>query len=168
MATDIPFVYVLDGAAANVVRAILPIVDCGHYAIALEGPTNIGFVSIDFVIGLAYELHKFGVWHLEVPAQTGAVGVDMGRNIWQSEHPVSMIKAVRAIVHGNQNVDQAFKLYKKLVSEESKKKTNQKKSNSPKKPFNPNQKKSNSPKTPNHKMLRAKFHFTFFIFVLPT
>ncbi|AJW70551.1 3-hydroxy-5-phosphonooxypentane-2,4-dione thiolase [Nitrosopumilus adriaticus] len=52
----------------------------------------------------------------------GAVGVDMGRNIWQSEHPVSMIKAVRAIVHGNQNVDQAFKLYKKLVSEESKKK----------------------------------------------
>ena len=50
----------------------------------------------------------------------GAVGVDMGRNIWQSDHPVSMIKAVRAIVHSNQNVDQAFKLYKKLVSEEYK------------------------------------------------
>lgn len=30
--------------------------------------------------------------------QTGAVGVDMGRNIWQSEHPVAMIKAVRHIV----------------------------------------------------------------------
>ena len=70
----------------------------------------------------------------------GAVGVDMGRNIWQSEHPVSMIRAVRAIVHANQNVDQAFKLYKKLVSEEPKKK-----SNSPKKPFNPNQKKSKNP-----------------------
>ena len=54
--------------------------------------------------------------------KSGAVGVDMGRNIWQSEHPVSMIKAVRAIVHSNQNVDQAFKLYKKLVSEESKSK----------------------------------------------
>ncbi|MCV0409578.1 3-hydroxy-5-phosphonooxypentane-2,4-dione thiolase [Nitrosopumilus sp.] len=87
----------------------------------------------------------------------GAVGVDMGRNIWQSEHPVSMIKAVRAIVHGNQNVDQAFKLYKKLVSEEPKQKSNtpkkpfnpnQKKSNTPKKPFNPNQKKSNTPKKP--------------------
>ncbi|AFS83058.1 fructose-bisphosphate aldolase [Candidatus Nitrosopumilus sediminis] len=78
----------------------------------------------------------------------GAVGVDMGRNIWQSEHPVSMIRAVRAIVHNNQNVDQAFKLYKKLVSEESKKKPNQKKSN---KPNNPNQKKSNKPNNPNQK-----------------
>ncbi len=78
----------------------------------------------------------------------GAVGVDMGRNIWQSEHPVSMIKAVRAIVHGNLNVDQAFKLYKKLISEEPKKKqkTSTKKSN---KPNNPNQKKSNKPNNPN-------------------
>ena len=56
----------------------------------------------------------------------GAVGVDMGRNIWQSEHPVAMIRAVRSIVHGNSNVDQAFKLYKKLVSEESKTKKQQK------------------------------------------
>jgi hypothetical protein len=27
------------------------------------------------------------------------VGVDMGRNIWQHDHPVAMITAVRAIVH---------------------------------------------------------------------
>ena len=27
----------------------------------------------------------------------GAVGVDMGRNIWQSEYPVPMAKAVRTI-----------------------------------------------------------------------
>jgi putative autoinducer-2 (AI-2) aldolase len=68
----------------------------------------------------------------------GAVGVDMGRNIWQSDHPVAMIRAVRSIVHGNSNVDQAFKLYQKLVSEESKKPNpNQNKS----KP-NPNQNKS--------------------------
>ena len=74
----------------------------------------------------------------------GAVGVDMGRNIWQSEHPVSMIKAVRAIVHNNQNVDQAFKLYQKLVSEEPKNNPNQKKSGN-----NPNQKKSGN--NPNQK-----------------
>jgi putative autoinducer-2 (AI-2) aldolase len=61
----------------------------------------------------------------------GAVGVDMGRNIWQSEHPVSMIKAVRAIVHGNLNVDQAFNLYKKLVNEEPKKKSNKPNQNKP-------------------------------------
>ena len=44
----------------------------------------------------------------------GAVGVDMGRNIWQSENPVPMIRAVRAIIHGNVNVDEAYELYKKF------------------------------------------------------
>ncbi|MCL4324069.1 MAG: 3-hydroxy-5-phosphonooxypentane-2,4-dione thiolase [Candidatus Thermoplasmatota archaeon] len=42
--------------------------------------------------------------------ELGAVGVDMGRNIWQSEHPVSMIRAVRAVVHENATVDQAVSL----------------------------------------------------------
>ena len=54
----------------------------------------------------------------------GAVGVDMGRNIWQSEHPVAMIKAVRSIVHGSSNVDQAYNLYKKLSNEGTKKNQN--------------------------------------------
>jgi putative autoinducer-2 (AI-2) aldolase len=55
--------------------------------------------------------------------KAGAVGVDIGRNVWQSEHPVAMIRAVRGIVHGNSNVDQAFKLYKKLASEDFKHKS---------------------------------------------
>jgi 3-hydroxy-5-phosphonooxypentane-2,4-dione thiolase len=37
----------------------------------------------------------------------GAMGVDMGRNIWQSDYPVAMIKAVRAIIHENSNVKDA-------------------------------------------------------------
>ena len=37
----------------------------------------------------------------------GAAGVDMGRNIWQSEYPVGMVKAVRAIVHDNYEVKEA-------------------------------------------------------------
>ncbi len=49
--------------------------------------------------------------------QEGAVGVDMGRNIFQSEHPVAMIKAVRAIVHENASVDQAYEF---LQSESTK------------------------------------------------
>jgi putative autoinducer-2 (AI-2) aldolase len=62
--------------------------------------------------------------------KAGAVGVDIGRNVWQSEHPVAMIRAVRGIVHGNSNVDQAFKLYKKLASEDFKHKSkNQNKPN---------------------------------------
>lgn len=40
--------------------------------------------------------------------QEGAVGVDMGRNIWQSERPVAMIKAVRAIVHENATAEAAY------------------------------------------------------------
>lgn len=41
----------------------------------------------------------------------GASGVDMGRNIFQSDNPVGMIKAVRAIVQENASVDDAFELY---------------------------------------------------------
>jgi putative autoinducer-2 (AI-2) aldolase len=46
----------------------------------------------------------------------GAVGVDMGRNIWQSEYPVAMIRAIREIVHGKASVREA-----KQVFEDSKK-----------------------------------------------
>ena len=38
----------------------------------------------------------------------GAKGIDMGRNIWQSEHPVAMIKALRAIVHEEATVGEAL------------------------------------------------------------
>jgi putative autoinducer-2 (AI-2) aldolase len=43
--------------------------------------------------------------------QGGAVGVDMGRNIFQSEKPVAMIKAIRAIVHQGASVEDAYTLY---------------------------------------------------------
>ncbi len=43
--------------------------------------------------------------------KAGAVGVDMGRNIFQSDSPVGMIKAVRAIVHHNVSVKEAYKIY---------------------------------------------------------
>jgi 3-hydroxy-5-phosphonooxypentane-2,4-dione thiolase len=41
----------------------------------------------------------------------GAVGVDMGRNIWQNDHPVAMIKAIRAVVHENANVREATQIF---------------------------------------------------------
>ena len=70
--------------------------------------------------------------------KAGAVGVDMGRNIWQSDHPVAMIRATRAIIHQNANVDQAFKMYKQLSAQDS----NRKQKSKGKKP---NQNKSNKP-----------------------
>jgi len=36
----------------------------------------------------------------------------MGRNIFQSDKPIGMIKAVRAVVHDGKSVDEAFKIYK--------------------------------------------------------
>jgi putative autoinducer-2 (AI-2) aldolase len=41
----------------------------------------------------------------------GAVGVDMGRNIFQSAKPVQMIRAVRAVIHDGATVDQAFSIF---------------------------------------------------------
>jgi len=47
----------------------------------------------------------------------GAVGVDMGRNIFQSEDPVAMIQAVRAVVHESASPEAAFKLFQELKAE---------------------------------------------------
>ncbi|MDO8461717.1 MAG: 3-hydroxy-5-phosphonooxypentane-2,4-dione thiolase [Deltaproteobacteria bacterium] len=47
--------------------------------------------------------------------QHGAIGVDMGRNIFQSDSPVGMIRAVRAIVHEKSTVDKAYDLYQSVL-----------------------------------------------------
>jgi len=44
----------------------------------------------------------------------GAVGVDMGRNIWQSNNAIAMIKAIRAVVHENASVKKAEEIYKSI------------------------------------------------------
>lgn len=49
--------------------------------------------------------------------QQGASGVDMGRNIFQSEEPIAMIQAIRAVVHDNEQPDKAFDLYNTLKNE---------------------------------------------------
>ncbi len=43
----------------------------------------------------------------------GATGVDMGRNVFQSDSPVGMMKAVRAIVHEGKSVEEAYGIYEK-------------------------------------------------------
>ncbi len=50
--------------------------------------------------------------------QQGATGVDMGRNIFQSEAPIAMIQAVGAVVHENETPEKAFELYKTLKTED--------------------------------------------------
>ena len=46
--------------------------------------------------------------------QEGAAGVDMGRNIWQKDYPIPMIRAIRAIVHENYTPQQAHELLQEL------------------------------------------------------
>ncbi|MBT7290441.1 MAG: 3-hydroxy-5-phosphonooxypentane-2,4-dione thiolase LsrF, partial [Chloroflexi bacterium] len=43
--------------------------------------------------------------------QKGAIGVNLGRNIWKHDYPVAMITAIRAIIHDNINPKQAQDLF---------------------------------------------------------
>ncbi len=47
--------------------------------------------------------------------KAGAVGVDMGRNIFQNENPVAMIQAVRSVVHDGNSAKDAYELYQELT-----------------------------------------------------
>ncbi len=49
--------------------------------------------------------------------QQGAAGVDMGRNIFQSEAPIAMLKAVKGIVHKNMKPEEAYELYQSWKNE---------------------------------------------------
>jgi len=46
--------------------------------------------------------------------QQGAAGVDMGRNIFQSDAPKAMIAAINAVVHGNAKPKEAYELFSSL------------------------------------------------------
>jgi putative autoinducer-2 (AI-2) aldolase len=46
--------------------------------------------------------------------QKGAIGVNLGRNIWQSEHPVAAIRALRAIIHENHTPREAQELFEQV------------------------------------------------------
>lgn len=50
----------------------------------------------------------------------GALGVDMGRNIFCADDPVAMVQAVRAVVHGNERPDKALDLYNTLKGDRAK------------------------------------------------
>lgn len=49
--------------------------------------------------------------------QEGAAGVDMGRNIFQSDSPAAMIQAVAKVVHEDARPQEAYELYQQLARE---------------------------------------------------
>ncbi|WP_344983057.1 hypothetical protein [Deinococcus rubellus] len=56
-------------------------------------------------------------------AERGAIGVDMGRNIWQSEYPGAIIQGVQAIIHSGMGVQEADDLVLSLCTLERKRDT---------------------------------------------
>jgi 3-hydroxy-5-phosphonooxypentane-2,4-dione thiolase len=61
---------------------------------------------------LTTELDVFNL--VEGALAAGAKGLDMGRNIWQNEAPVAMIRAVRSIVHEDHTAKEAHHLYAEI------------------------------------------------------
>ncbi len=49
--------------------------------------------------------------------QAGATGVDFGRNIFQDENPLGMIRAIRAVVHENYSVKEALDVYNACIGD---------------------------------------------------
>jgi putative autoinducer-2 (AI-2) aldolase len=63
------------------------------------------------------ELEALTMAHRAV--EEGASGVDMGRNIFQSEAPKAMIQAVRSVVHEGLRPEEALAMYEDLRAEET-------------------------------------------------
>ncbi|MBU2549306.1 MAG: 3-hydroxy-5-phosphonooxypentane-2,4-dione thiolase [Proteobacteria bacterium] len=51
--------------------------------------------------------------------QKGAIGLNLGRNVWQHPHPVAMMKALRAIVHGGAAAGEAEDVYRQEIQAEN-------------------------------------------------
>jgi putative autoinducer-2 (AI-2) aldolase len=50
--------------------------------------------------------------------QKGAVGINLGRNVWQNPHPVAMIRALRSVIHENYTAKEAWDLFRTLKHEQ--------------------------------------------------
>jgi len=46
--------------------------------------------------------------------EKGAIGVNLGRNIWQNQYPVAMAQALRAIIHEGVGPDKAQQIYNEV------------------------------------------------------
>jgi putative autoinducer-2 (AI-2) aldolase len=52
--------------------------------------------------------------------QKGAIGLNLGRNVWQNPHPVAMARALRAIIHENATVKKAVEIFGEIKNKKKK------------------------------------------------
>ena len=46
--------------------------------------------------------------------QKGAVGINLGRNVWQNPNPAAVAKALNVIIHKKANVKEAYELFNEV------------------------------------------------------
>jgi putative autoinducer-2 (AI-2) aldolase len=51
--------------------------------------------------------------------QCGAIGVDMGRNVWQHAYPEAILRGVRGVIHEGLKVKEALDLVESLKTEKT-------------------------------------------------
>ena len=96
LGADVVKTYYCDGFDEVVAKCPVPIVVAGGKKMdTYEDVLNLTYLSI----------------------QNGAIGVDMGRNIWQSEFPAAILQGVKAIIHGNATAKEALELTNSLCNE---------------------------------------------------
>ena len=96
LGADIVKTYYCEGFSEVVAKCTAPIVVAG-------GPK---LDTYEDVLNLCYNA-----------INEGAIGVDMGRNIWQSEYPAAIIQGVNKIIHGNFSVKEALELVDSLSND---------------------------------------------------
>jgi len=106
MARDARYLGLACRIAAELGAHIVKTYYCDHFEKVVEG------CPVPIIIAGGKKLPEPEALKLAHDAMThGAAGVDMGRNIWQSDWPVAMIKAVQAIVHKNADVKEAHNIF---------------------------------------------------------
>ena len=88
------------------------------YYVEKDFDTVAASCPVPIVIAGGKKLPELDAMHMAYNAiRDGAAGVDMGRNIFQAESPVAMIKAVREIVHNGLKPVEAYDCYRTLKNE---------------------------------------------------
>ena len=117
MARDARYLSLACRIAAELGAHIVKTYYCENFEKVIEG------CPIPVIIAGGKKLQEVDALELAYNAvQHGATGVDMGRNIWQSDYAVEMIKAVRAIVHENLNVNESYNILLKAKNEKGEEK----------------------------------------------
>jgi putative autoinducer-2 (AI-2) aldolase len=106
MARDARYLGLACRIAAELGAHVVKTYYCDNFEQVVEG------CPVPLIIAGGKKLPEPDALKLAHDAMThGAAGVDMGRNIWQSDWPVAMIKAVQAIVHKNADTKEAYGIF---------------------------------------------------------